>query len=475
MKRIIICCDGTQNDPDQMDRDRVAPTNVVKISRAIKEVDRTENPEIRQIIYYDPGVGTGWWAKRMLEGMSGTGISENIIQAYAFLSENYQEGDEIFCFGFSRGAFTIRSLCGMINRVGLIAKEKAQKQEYYDLAYKLYRLTRPGQDRHKYFKSFKNRYMHKEEVKIKFLGVWDTVGSLGLPVFGSSTYEWNKHHDIFSSNETIEYGAQAVGIDEVRNQFRPQFLLQGMVEKEAQQKWFIGSHSNVGGGYVDAGLSDIALSWMIEQAQTRGLKFDRAYIDSHIFPDALGEMRNSHTGIYRFIGRYIRTINGQKIPIGDLHESVLERSMEVTTDYTPLNTALSNKETQQEVLKHLPKALASPTQKKIKELDKKYRNLRKEERMKRGFFGRAADNLSAGLVAFVLLWIIGVGIWVSSDYGFGITLQQWKEIMESSLILFLKLIIAPFLIFVSLLLILVVMSFIYSKIWQLRQRQKHMK
>ena len=475
MKRIIICCDGTQNDPDQMDRDRIAPTNVVKISRAIKEVDKTEDPEIPQIIYYDPGVGTGWVGKRIIEGMSGTGISENIVQAYAFLAENYNAGDEIFCFGFSRGAFTIRSLCGMINRVGLIAKKKAQKQKYYDLAYKLYRITRPGQDRHQYFNSFKNRYTHKEEVKIKFLGVWDTVGSLGLPIFGNSTHEWNRHHDIFGFQETVEYGAQALAIDEVRNQFRPRFLLPNMVEKEVEQKWFLGSHSNVGGGYADEGLSDIALAWMIKQAQKRGLKFDQDYISTHVFPDPFGEIRNSHTGIYKIIGHYTRTVNGQKIPKRDIHESVLERFMEVTTDYHPLNTELSNEENMHHTPNIKAMDLTYPAEKKIEELGKKYKDLRKKERKDKGFFGKSADYLSMGLVAFLLTWFILFLFWISSDYAFGITLQDWGQFFLRAGILLFKLVVVPFLILSSLLLSLVIVSFIYSKIWQLRQRQKHMK
>lgn len=474
MKRIIICCDGTQNAPDQMDRDRVAPTNVVKISRAINEVDRTTQEDIPQIIFYDPGVGTGWLIKRAIEGISGTGISANIVQAYAFLCENYEEGDEIYCFGFSRGAYTVRSLCGMINRVGLIAKPKAKKQEYYDLAYKLYRITRPGQNRLDYFKSFKKRYTHKKEVKVKFLGVWDTVGSLGLPLFGNSTHEWNKHHQIYDLKDSIENAAHALAIDEQRKQFRPRFLFEGMVEKKLKQKWFLGTHSNIGGGYVDAGLSDIALQWMIDEAKSYGLKFNQDYINTHVFPDPLGEIRNSKTSVYRIMGTYIRTVNDMPIPIKDMHQSVFERFMEVTTDYQPQNTYLMQmKNVEKIVKKHSD--VSQPAEKKIEGLDKKYKNTRKREKKSKGFFSKMADSLSISMVVFLCIWLIATLFYHTTEYGLEFTLQDWLGLIKWSAILFFKIVVVPLFIFIALLLLLVIASFTYSKIWQIRQQKKYMK
>src|SRR5262245_766252 len=129
-KHIIICCDGTWNTPNNRDRGEISPTNVVRMSKAIspRTPDGTE-----QLVCYYPGVGT-MWSNRLLGGAFGVGITKNIQQAYCELVDNYDEGDKIFFFGFSRGAYTVRSIAGLINNSGLL-----YNADRFNDAYKLYR------------------------------------------------------------------------------------------------------------------------------------------------------------------------------------------------------------------------------------------------------------------------------------------------------------------------------------------------
>ena len=171
MNRIAICTDGTWNKPDQEDRGKRKPTNVVKTARGILPVaaDGTS-----QIVYYSDGVGTNWGVDKIAGGGFGIGLSANVVEAYQFLVLNYKPGDQIFLFGFSRGAYTARSLAGLINKLGVLPKDHAF---YTPEAYMLYRDQAP-KVRCEQFKS-----EHKtRDVPIKFIGVWDTVGALGIPI-----------------------------------------------------------------------------------------------------------------------------------------------------------------------------------------------------------------------------------------------------------------------------------------------------
>ena len=136
-RKLILCCDGTWNKPS---RGR-APTNVLKLARAIRPLDAAGTS---QILFYHPGVGTGNALDRLLGGALGVGLSENIRTAYGFLTDNYQDRDEIFLFGFSRGAFTVRSLGGLIGLVGLLRKAE---MHLLPLAYALYRARRESDDK----------------------------------------------------------------------------------------------------------------------------------------------------------------------------------------------------------------------------------------------------------------------------------------------------------------------------------------
>ena len=178
-KRIIICCDGTWNEAERLDSEnRQTSTNVLRMVRAISPVDTDSG--MQQIVFYQTGIGTGGIGilkglTRLLGGLTGLGISSNIQNAYRFIANNYTDGDEIYLFGFSRGAYTARSLAGMIGAVGLLHKADL---DLLPKVYEYYRTPPRRRSRSKYFELVAG--LRRRFPKIAFLGVWDTVGSLGL-------------------------------------------------------------------------------------------------------------------------------------------------------------------------------------------------------------------------------------------------------------------------------------------------------
>lgn len=354
MKRIVVCCDGTWNKPGSTDRGQRVETNVERIYKAVD----TESVPGLQIKFYGPGVGTKFAiTDQLLGGGTGMGIDKNIQDAYKFIMWSYQPGDELYLFGFSRGAYTIRSLGGLIRNCGVL------RPEYLNLvseAYQLYRdrtiLTHPDSDQ---MQSFRKTYSMEVQTPIKFMGVWDTVGALGIPLPWFNW--WNRKyqfHDVKLSGY-VKFAYQALAIDERRRIFAPSLWELNHDEQEektkqvCEQVWFPGVHGNVGGGYVDCGLSNIALKWMIDKAKNTGLMFNQSYIDS-LQCDSRGELRKSLSGIYLIMGRLVRKINddikqqkklskGEQISLGvsrneKIHYSCLERSFHVKK-YKPLNVA----------------------------------------------------------------------------------------------------------------------------------------
>ncbi|HEY2760558.1 MAG TPA: DUF2235 domain-containing protein [Pirellulales bacterium] len=358
MKRIVICCDGTWNTPKQVDEGVPAPTNVFKITKLIlpqvpgvphlptpaseaaeptqvkagitppdqnqtatsplaAEFSPTESAPIAQIVYYHPGVGThGGWLPRLWDAISGFGISANIRDAYRFLIRNYESGDQLFLFGFSRGAFTVRSLAGLIRWCGILRPDAVS---HVRKAFNFYRSRDDNKKpRTEAATEFRRKYAVEDISPIEFIGVWDTVGALGNPLllkFG------NEFHDVGLST-MVRYAYHAVSIDEKRKQFVPALWqqqspppaeMQAAVEQISgrpwsqtlEQRWFCGTHSNVGGGYRDAGLSDVALRWMIAKAQGAGLSIAAPVTAA----SALGTLRESWRGIWRFLGRKPRAID----------------------------------------------------------------------------------------------------------------------------------------------------------------------
>ena len=176
-KNLVVCCDGTWNDPDELRGDVAEPTNVAKLALALAQnVDPSADGQA-QHVHYVPGVGTAP-GDHLLGGAFGVGISENIRDGYRFLIENYSPGDLVFLFGFSRGAYTARSLGGLIHNCGILRQDSIDQ---LDTAYAFYRdRTNKTHPRTIAAQIFRRDYSH-EDSKVYFIGVWDTVGALGIP------------------------------------------------------------------------------------------------------------------------------------------------------------------------------------------------------------------------------------------------------------------------------------------------------
>lgn len=335
-KRLIVCCDGTWNFADQD-----STTNVLKVARAIpKEADGVE-----QRVYYSPGVGTRRW-ESLRGGAFGMGLSSNVMDAYRFLVDAYEPGDELYLFGFSRGAFTARSLAGLIRNSGILRRENAHRIKD---AWRLYhdRIERPNGAASELF-----RGAYAFETGIHFIGVWDTVGSLGIPVPGPRWLKpvanlinrrWAFHDTQLSS--WVKGAFHALAIDEQRPPFAPTLWRQqpGAADngQELKQVWFAGVHCDVGGGYESTALSDITLLWMVHQAHRYGLEF-KAEAFSKLGSDAMGKMNDSRTGLYRLIRRWHRPIglaaDEQSRPDGCEHlADSAQKRYDSNADYRPPN------------------------------------------------------------------------------------------------------------------------------------------
>lgn len=298
-KRMALCFDGTWNTQE----DRTNPYRIDKL------IARGAPGGVRQLIQYDEGVGSHWhdW---FTGGAFGRGLSKNIRDGYAWLAQNFEEGDEIFLLGFSRGAYTARSLVGFIRKCGLLRAEtlEARIEEAYELYRK--RHAKPDVEEAKQF-----RAAHSREIRIKFIGVWDTVGALGIPfptIPGSSDYY--RFHDTGLSG-IVEHAYQALAIDEHRKMFAPTLWTKRPDHTTVEQRWFVGAHANVGGGYRRDSLPDIALRWIQDRAEACGLVMQQQI---PVKPGAhLAEVRDSFRefmyGVYalfRAVQRYYRTIGG---------------------------------------------------------------------------------------------------------------------------------------------------------------------
>jgi len=333
MKRIIICADGTWNVRDQIDKKsgHRHPTNVTKLARAIlpQASDGTF-----QIVYYHEGVGTSGPLDSVTGGAFGKGMEENIRNLYRFIVYNYEPDDELYLFGFSRGSFTVRSLAGFMNKIGLIKKD----DDYYvPEMYTCYEKSK-GPGSAGWEKAFKNVKDTRPCPPIHFIGVWDTVGALGAPGLLGQFINKNKYkyHDV-ALNPNIKNAAHAMAIDERRKPFKPSIWSRPADwQGDLQQAWFAGVHSNVGGSYSPDGLANEALHWMVEKAESLGLECDSEYL-AHFWPCFNSVLNDSMTITYKLMGPFERQI-GKHLNDGEvLHQSVLDRMQHAKSDYTPHN------------------------------------------------------------------------------------------------------------------------------------------
>ncbi len=312
MKNIVICCDGTGHEYGRNN------TNVVETySLSVKNND--------QIAFYDPGVGTGGWEYNEESGLlrakhdsaTGHGLQKNVEDAYRFLMESYDKDDRVYLFGFSRGAFTVRSLAGMIYKCGLLRSGSDNLVEY---ASKIYNT----EDNDEIAAGFKIAF--SRSCPVHFIGVWDTVRSLVLNA-------GKKFHNA-RLNPEVKYGYHAISIDEKRKDFPPCLWDESRTTADQiiEQVWFAGVHSDVGGWYDERGLSNVTLRWMMDKAIKCGMQVDKKQLKNYQ-PNPHDKKHESYSGFWKFRGSHIR-----EIPEGaSIHRSVAERMRKTKNGYRPNN------------------------------------------------------------------------------------------------------------------------------------------
>lgn len=336
MKRIVICFDGTWNKPadEALPTDRRVETNVCRFYEAIKPQSADG---VQQVKWYDEGVGTQWYDK-FIGGAIGAGLELNIIQGYEFLAKNFLDGDEVYVLGFSRGAYTARSLVGMIRNCGLILPKHLPLR--IPMAYGIYR-TRGDSVDSMTAKVFRAAF--SREIKIKFVGVWDTVGALGIPlhILRDVNMKFYEFHDINLSS-IVENAYQAIAVDEHRIDYDVcLWAPDAPAQQKLEQRWFIGAHCDVGGGYSDRRLSDMTLRWMQDKAAGVGLVLDAVPVGAQNY---LGPLTDSYAqfldGLYALDHPpYYRVIGATKFGNEIVDDSVQKRRKE-DPSYKPQNNGL---------------------------------------------------------------------------------------------------------------------------------------
>lgn len=330
-KTLFVCTDGTWNTADQKDGGVTSPSNVAKMARILLSV-----PE-QQITWYDEGVGTRDWLDKISGGAFGHGLFENVQQAYRFIVENYQPGDRLVLFGFSRGAYTARSLAGLIAKVGILRKKYISKIEQ---VYKLYRKDKINPDE---LKAYRERFSNVDR-DVYFLGVWDTVGALGIPLKSLNwVTSWlYKFHDTRLSPH-VKHAFHAIAVDEKRRTFAPTLWQASNLDHDqiVEQRWFAGVHSNIGGGYKEKGLSDITLHWMLDKLKESlpDVQLDEDYIERTVLPDHTDTLRESRNWLYicSWIKPHIRDTHRSHICNQVIDETVYQRMDCERCDYQPKN------------------------------------------------------------------------------------------------------------------------------------------
>jgi uncharacterized protein (DUF2235 family) len=360
MKHIVICADGTGNTTV-----KGRGTNVFKLYEAVDQISHRFPPyPLQQVAIYHDGVGTEAWKwARIVGGALGWGLSRNVKQLYGELARVYDPGDRIYLFGFSRGAFTVRTLAGLIITCGIIDPSR------YDTNRAFWREVREAyrEYRRKYQTTLSILLRGKVEVKpeelrkrfsvpipaftdptqtiIEFVGVWDTVDAVGSPlgfanVINSMLYRF-KFLDTSLSTQ-VARASHALALDEQRQSFFP--VLWDEQPGDATritQVWFAGVHSNIGGGYPRQGVSLVALDWMMRQAEHdgTGLRFltlpRQQYRDGADVGDKLYDSRGGMGVFYRWSPRDAQQLCADKHVSPQVHRTVYQRIARNTEGYAP--------------------------------------------------------------------------------------------------------------------------------------------
>ena len=353
-KNIVVLSDGTGQEGG-----KGHDTNIYKLFRMLE--DRTE----RQIVFYDQGIGTDRY--KVTGSVAGAGFTENILQCYQFIYENYNAGDKIFLLGFSRGAATVRSLANFIHYFGVLPKSRP---ELIKEAYDIYRVGREERDasdtpspqnmaaqgmqgladlrdtiiRGTPLNEKAEKFVHEHPnqwASIEFLGVWDTVPALGLPGAVIDTFVnyipgWKHRYHDFALHPSVKNAYHALSIDDDRKWFHPTIWDSYNDEyQKVEQVWFSGSHTDVGGGFREPGLSDITLEWMVQKAVAHGIKLylrSIKYWNFCIAPDPTDEFHPPRVGagkVYPAKQRYWPESAVKTFGTPTLHASVIDRAKRV--------------------------------------------------------------------------------------------------------------------------------------------------
>ena len=297
-KNLVVCCDGTENRVTVNEN-----SNVVHLYCCLKK-------DSSQITYYNPGVGTmvpewvthedGKDSYLFKDKIGGISVKRNVMDAYIFLMDHYEDGDMVYLFGFSRGAYTVRMLSGLIEMYGLLYKGN---QNHLNHLIHLY-----SREKQKFEIARKLKSNFSRDIKIRFMGIWDTVISVGSKFKINISFPFSRR---LSGVQTVRH---AVAIDERRKHFK--YSEVNPNHNDLLEVFFAGVHSDVGGGYPKEGLSKIALEWMLGEASKHGLVLEKGKVDRYLYGIKSGYQMPDYTiQIHNPFKEDYRNIFSQIIPI----------------------------------------------------------------------------------------------------------------------------------------------------------------
>lgn len=372
-RNLIVLCDGTSN---QVEGDL---SNVLKLYRIADQ-------DSGQRVFYDPGVGTigsdSAWARlrqkvsSVLSMATGAGLDDNIVDAYRFLCSTYRDGDRIFLFGFSRGAYTVRALAGLIHTIGILQPDQVNLASFALNAYK----HAAEKENLRVAWDFAHVVRTRRAV-LHFVGVWDTVASMIVPRPDRMYVPSLRTLPYTRVNPSVRIFRHAMAIDERRRMFRLNRWTDGQefiedpfaeppshVPQDSVQMWFAGNHSDVGGGYPEevSGLSKYPLEWIVREAERAGLRIDEGMFqhlvhgkpqagDRHDYvpPNPMADLHDALTGGWwllewlpklasrketrtgAFLGLYLPRGEKRRIPAGALFAPSVARRKGQDPMYRP--------------------------------------------------------------------------------------------------------------------------------------------
>lgn len=333
MANIVICADGTWSRPEE-DLAKDFPTNVLKLARAIQPSGKSRaagsSEVFHQHVFYDWGLGS--YHNALAGGITGAGIHKNILDCYRYLVQNISPKDKIFLFGFSRGAYTVRAVSGLIYNCGIVKRPDAR---LISEAWRIYKS--PSKACHPDGATatmFREQHALSSRA-VHFVGVWDTVGALGLPFGVLGLLDAKDEFYDTKMGANVSFARHAMAIDETREDFIPT-LWTPRPGVDVKQVWFAGVHSDVGGSYGPDHngneAADVSLQWMMEEAQSAGLQVE-PHLKQRLSDGANAKLHNSRRHIFRFKRPLDRELAIDGIPTL-IHPSVKAR-YEADAHYRP--------------------------------------------------------------------------------------------------------------------------------------------